>query len=96
MKCLVVDDELLARNLLIEYIGKMERLTLVKSCADAIEAMNFIQKNSVDIIFLDINMPELGGLDFLKAKVVLIGTTEAPVSAMYRLQLQEKIMRENG
>ena len=53
MKCLVVDDELLARNLLIEYIGKMERLTLVKSCADAIEAMNFIQKN------LDVNAQKI-------------------------------------
>lgn len=66
MKCLIVDDELLARDLLKEYIAKIERLELVKVCIDAVEAMNYLQNNPVDIIFLDINMPELNGIDFLK------------------------------
>lgn len=67
MKCLVVDDELLARDLLKEYIGKIAKLQLVNVCSDAIEALNYLQQNKVDVIFLDINMPELTGIEFLNA-----------------------------
>ncbi len=67
MKCLIVDDELLARQLLEEYIGKIKHLSLVGSLPDAIEGVSFLQSNTVDLLFLDIDMPELSGIELLKA-----------------------------
>ncbi|MGK0364371.1 MAG: DNA-binding LytR/AlgR family response regulator, partial [Saprospiraceae bacterium] len=66
LKCLIVDDEPPAHKVLENYIGKLHSLTLVGNCYNAIEALNFLHENTVDILFLDINMPELSGLDMLK------------------------------
>jgi len=66
MKCLVVDDEQLARKLVISYIDKHPDLELSGECKSAVDAIKFIQDNEVDIIFLDIQMPGLTGLDFAK------------------------------
>jgi DNA-binding LytR/AlgR family response regulator len=66
IKCLIVDDEAAAHYVLINYIDRMERLEIVGRCQDALEAINFLHKNPVDLIFLDINMPELTGFDLLK------------------------------
>lgn len=66
IKCLVVDDEPLATAILEDYIGQLETLTLVGKCANAIEALLFLQANKVDLLFLDIQMPKLTGIDFLK------------------------------
>jgi len=65
-KYLVVDDEQLARKLIISHASKIELLELAAECVSGIEAINYIQKNKVDVIFLDIQMPELTGLDFIK------------------------------
>ena len=67
MKCLIVDDEPLARQLLSSYIERVEGLTLVKSCANAIEAFTVIQQRPIDLIFLDIQMPQVTGIDLLKS-----------------------------
>jgi DNA-binding LytR/AlgR family response regulator len=67
MKCLIVDDEPLARQLLASYIERVEGLTLVKSCANAVEAFTVIQQRPVDLIFLDIQMPQVTGIDLLKS-----------------------------
>jgi DNA-binding LytR/AlgR family response regulator len=66
IKCLVVDDEPLAAAVLEKYIGQLDFLLLAGTCANAIEALAFLQKNKVDLIFLDIQMPRLSGIDFLK------------------------------
>ena len=66
-KCLIVDDEHLAHNVLIQYIDKIDRLELTGQCYSAIEAINFLTDTSVDILFLDINMPDLTGLELLEA-----------------------------
>jgi len=66
LKCLIVDDEPPAHKVLENYIGKLHSLTLAGNCYNAIEALNFLHENTVDILFLDINMPELSGLDMLK------------------------------
>jgi len=63
---MVVDDEPLARRVLEKYIAAVPSLTLVKQCGDAIEAAAYLHAHSVDVIFLDIQMPELTGLEFLK------------------------------
>ncbi|MBQ4821954.1 response regulator transcription factor [Aquimarina sp. MMG016] len=66
IKCIVVDDEPLAREIIESYVSRINDLKLIGSCANAIEAFDFIAKNKVDLIFLDIQMPELTGIEFLK------------------------------
>ena len=66
IRCLIVDDEVAAHYVLVNYIERMERLELVGQCHNVLEAINFLHKNQVDLIFLDINMPELSGFDLLK------------------------------
>ncbi len=64
--CIVIDDEFLARKLLTEYISKIPQLNLIGSYPDPIDAIDTITKNTADILFLDIEMSEVSGLDFIK------------------------------
>ncbi len=66
MKCVIIDDEPLAVELLSKYVGDQESLTLAFATTNPFEAIRFIQKNEVDIIFLDMQMPELTGMQVLK------------------------------
>ena len=63
---LIVDDEFLARKLLQEYVQKVESLNLVDCCPDAFKAMETLRREKIDILLLDIQMPDLTGLDLLK------------------------------
>jgi DNA-binding LytR/AlgR family response regulator len=86
----VVDDEQLARKLLEGYIHRLPSLRLVKSCKNAIEAMECVQDNDIDLIFLDIQMPELTGIGFLQTifrKPVVIFTTAYKEYAIQGYQL---------
>ena len=65
-RCIIVDDEPLAIEILESYVGKVEQLQLVSTFRNAVSAFTFLQQNSVDLIFLDIQMPKLSGIDFLK------------------------------
>lgn len=67
LKCLVVDDESIARKLLQDYISKIPELELVATCSTALEAMPHIRTGKIDLVFLDIQMPEITGIDFLKS-----------------------------
>lgn len=64
--CIIVDDESTARNILKRYISEIEYLNLIAECKNAIEATQILKDHNIDIIFLDIEMPKLSGLDFLK------------------------------
>lgn len=66
IKCLITDDEPLALDVLENYISQLESLELTGRCNNALDALNFLQKNKVDLLFLDIQMPRLTGIDFLK------------------------------
>lgn len=66
IRCLVVDDEPLAREAIITYIEKMPDLALVGECENPIQAMSILRENHIDLIFLDIEMPEIDGVSFLK------------------------------
>ena len=70
MKCVILDDEPLAVELITSYINDTENLQLAFSSTNAFEAIQYIQKNEVDILFLDMQMPELTGIQVLK----IIGT----------------------
>lgn len=65
LKCLIVDDEPPAHKILENYIGRLSSLSLAGNCYNAIEALNFLHEKQVDVLFLDINMPELSGLEML-------------------------------
>ena len=67
IKCIAIDDEPLALKKLVAYIKKIPYLELVAQCQSAIEAQKVIDQQQIDAIFLDINMPDLNGLDFAKS-----------------------------
>jgi len=66
IRCLVVDDEPLARDVLRRYIALLPSLELCGECGNALEALSFLQQQPVDLLFLDIHMPQLKGIDLLK------------------------------
>jgi DNA-binding LytR/AlgR family response regulator len=66
LKCLIIDDEPLAQNVLENYLSRVDTLELVQKCNTAFEAMNVMRKTQIDLLFLDINMPEMSGLEMLK------------------------------
>src|SRR5580693_7491314 len=67
LRCLAVDDEPLALHLLTDYIGKVPFLNLVGTAGDAFEAAKLLQEKPVDLIFIDIQMPGLTGLQFIQS-----------------------------
>jgi DNA-binding LytR/AlgR family response regulator len=67
MTCIIVDDEPLAREVLEGYIKQSPVLQLVKKCSNALEAFDVLHTHSVDLMFLDIQMPAINGIDFLKS-----------------------------
>lgn len=67
MNCIIVDDEPLAIEILESYVSKIEHLKLEGSFRNAVSAFAFLQQHAVDLIFLDIQMPKLSGIDFLKS-----------------------------
>ena len=67
IKCLIVEDEPLAAEVLEDYICQLPFLELIATSGDAIFALDILQKEKIDLIFLDIHLPKLKGLDFIKA-----------------------------
>lgn len=65
--CIIVDDEPMAREILMNHLQRIEAISIVDDCKNAIEAFNVINSNKIDLIFLDINMPEISGLSFAKS-----------------------------
>lgn len=66
LNCLIADDEPIARQILENYFEDVPNLNLIASCKNAFEVMEFLQKEPIDLLFLDINMPKLSGLSLLK------------------------------
>lgn len=67
IKCLLVDDEPPAVDLMTTYIERVDDLEIVGRCSNAIEAFGFLQKTKVDLLFLDIHMPKMTGLDLIRS-----------------------------
>lgn len=66
LSCLIVDDETLAQNVLKKYIGQVPSLVLQHSSDNALDALTYLHQHKIDLMFLDINMPELNGIEMLK------------------------------
>ncbi len=78
IRCLIVDDEPMAREILENHLKKIDTVHVVASCKNAMDAFNIISSKEIDVIFLDINMPEISGLSFAKSinkKIKIIFTT---------------------
>lgn len=78
MKCVIIDDEPLAVELLEDFVKKVDSLELINTFNNAIDAVSFINQNNIDLIFLDIQMPHFSGIDFLNTiekKPLVIFTT---------------------
>lgn len=85
IRCIAVDDEVYASNILADYIKKVPFLELAGTTTSPIEAINWVQEGKVDLVFLDIQMPELTGIQFLKIcgnKCKVILTTAYPEYAL--------------
>ena len=67
ISCIIVDDESVARDIIATHLSRINKIEVIAQCKNAIEAFNFINNNAVDLIFLDINMPEISGIAFAKS-----------------------------
>lgn len=98
INCLVVDDEPIARKGMLEYIEQVDFLYAVAVCKNAIEASQALQNNPVDLVFLDIQMPKLTGIDFLRNlpnPPLVVFTTAFPEYAIegYELNVLDYLLK---
>lgn len=96
--CLVVDDEPAARNIIERYIQQLPMLKLLGECGNAIHAMDIMQAQQVDLLFLDINMPQLSGTDLLRVlknppKTILITAHEEFALQGYELDVVDYLLK---
>jgi len=66
IKCIIVDDEPIAIDILVNHLSRINSIEVVATCKSAMEAFGILNNNKIDLIFLDINMPEISGLSFAK------------------------------
>ena len=66
MTCIIIDDEMMARAILEQYITSLTKIKVVEVFPNAITAIKYLNDHEVDVIFLDIHMPDFNGFDFIK------------------------------
>lgn len=98
LNCVIVEDEPLARNLMIDYVRKVPSLNLVEACSSPLVAIEVLRSNAVDLLFLDVQMPELTGislLKILKKKPFVILTTAYSEYALegYELDVTDYLLK---
>lgn len=98
IRCLLIDDEPLALQVLSAYVQKLDYLELAGVCNNAIDALSFLRKNKVDLLLLDIQMPGLTGIDFLrslthKPKVILTSAYAQYALEGYELNVVDYLLK---
>lgn len=101
IRCLIVDDEPIAIDGLIYYISKLDFIEMVQTCSSAVEAEEILRTNKIDLMFLDINMPHLTGIEFLETLInapLTILTTAYSEYALdgYRLNVVDYLLKPIG
>jgi DNA-binding LytR/AlgR family response regulator len=101
LKCVIIDDEPIARKVLQEYISDIDWLELAGQAENPLRAMNLLNANDIDILFLDINMPKINGIDFLKSSkrdasvIITTAYTEYAVES-YGLDVLDYLVKPIG
>ena len=67
ISCLIIDDEVIARDIIAAHLSKITNISVIASCSNAMQAFNAINNHKIDLVFLDINMPEISGISFAKS-----------------------------
>ena len=98
MNCIIVDDNKLARTVLRQLIEQVNFLTLKEECSDPVEAFNYLKKESVDLVFLDIEMPGMTGIELIKNLekrpiIILISTKESYAIEAFELNVADYIVK---
>ncbi|WP_282148282.1 LytR/AlgR family response regulator transcription factor [Algibacter lectus] len=91
ISCIIVDDESIARDVIANHLSKINNIDIVASCGNAIDAFNYLNKHKIDLVFLDINMPEISGISFAKSinkDIKIIFTTAYRDYAVEGFELQ--------
>ena len=98
IQCIIVDDEQHAIDILVHYVNQTPFLSLAGTTTNPIEAMDMVSKQKVDLVFLDIQMPELSGIDFIKAingkaKVILTTAYSEFAIESYELDVVDYLLK---
>lgn len=98
---LIIDDEYMAHDIIKGYCDLLPHMKLLKSCYDALEAIDFLNKNTVDLIFLDLNMPKLKGFDFLRTlhhhpKIIVTTAYQEFALEGYELNISDYLLKPFG
>lgn len=98
INCIAIEDEPLALKKISEYIGQIEYLNLLEGFNNAVDAIGFLKKNSVDLIFLDIRMKKLSGIEFLEAlqtkpKVIITSAYDEFALKGYELDVADYLLK---
>jgi len=101
IKYLIIDDEYIAHDIIKGYCDLLPNLKLMKNCYDALEAFEYLNNNTVDLIFLDLNMPKLKGFDFLKTlssppKVIVTTAYKEFALEGYELNIADYLLKPFG
>ncbi len=67
ISCLIIDDEVIAQEIIASHLSKIPNIDTIETCNNAIEGFSYLRDNKVDLVFLDINMPEISGISFAKS-----------------------------
>lgn len=98
IKCVVVDDEEMARKMMEQLIKRLDKWQLIASCENVMQARDFLQKNKVDVLFLDIEMGELSGLDLLKIikvqpEVIIVSSKEKYAFDAFEFEVTDYLLK---
>lgn len=101
IKYLIIDDEYIAHDIIKGYCDLLPNMQLMKNCYDGLEAFEYLNKNEVDLIFLDLNMPKLKGFDFLKTlknppKVIVTTAYKEFALEGYELNISDYLLKPFG
>lgn len=98
MKCIVVDDNKMARTAIKKLIAQMDFLELIKECSSSVDAFQYLRSNSVDLVFLDVEMPDMTGIELLrnldKRPIVILVTAKRHYAVeAYELDVADYIVK---
>lgn len=101
IRCIIVDDEPLAHDLVSTFCKRLPHLEVVAQCYDALEALEWLNSNKVDLIFLDLNMPKLKGFEFLRTlqnppKVIVTTAYKEHALEGYELAIEDYLVKPFG